>query len=485
MAVLLPIACFLALWSAFVRRRGGSVREAFLAAAVVWGLLTAGFTELLGAFRQLTPVLLAAAWAAATLVSVGCALRPTRFAPFRTRRWVASPVELALAVLVGSAALLTLATAVWSAPNNYDSMTYHLPRVYRWLQNRSVEFFPTNFTPQLHNPPWAGYAVLNLLALKGDDRLVNLIQWFSLCGSVVAASLIAARLGAAPHTQLFAAVFCATLPMGILQASNAANSYATAFWLFALTYYLLRLHAAPAWADAAWASASLGLAVADQADGLRLRRPAPGLAVRRLASPASGTAAARKRPHFAVLQQRCCRTLRLSEKLCLYGAVLGPGKEGDAGEWDYQNGTHTGAAVASNLLRNAALELRTPSSRVNALLEGAVVRCHRWLGMDVNDPRTTWLGASFQLGGGEPRDEDCSGNLPHTLLILAVGAAALGCGGLWRDGRVAGLAGALLLGLLLFCFAFRWQPWHNRLHLPLFVMASPLVAVGLGRRPPS
>ena len=60
--------------------------------------------------------------------------------------------------------LLTLATAVWSAPNNYDSMTYHLPRVYRWLQNRSVEFFPANFTPQLHNPPWAGYAVLNLLA---------------------------------------------------------------------------------------------------------------------------------------------------------------------------------------------------------------------------------------------------------------------------------------------------------------------------------
>ena len=348
-----------------------------------------------------------------------------------------------------------------------------------------MEFFPTNFTPQLHNPPWAGYAVLNLLALKGDDRLVNLIQWFSLCGSVVAASLIAARLGAPPPTQLFAAVFCATLPMGILQASNAANSYVTAFWLICLTYYLLRLHAAPTWADAAWAGASLGLALLTKPTAyvfaapllawlcgawlLRPREPRPRLAA-----------------HFAVLLaiSLAMNTPHYLRNYALYGAVLGPGKEGDAGEWDYQNATHTGAALASNLLRNAALELRTPSGRANAVLEAAVVRCHQGLGMDVNDPRTTWLGATFQLGKGEPRDEDSSGNLPHTLLILAVGAAALGCGGLWRDGRVAGLAGALLLGLLLFCFAFRWQPWHNRLHLPLFVLASPLVAMGLSRRPP-
>jgi hypothetical protein len=43
----------------------------------------------------------------------------------------------------------------------------------------------------------------------------------------------------------------------------------------------------------------------------------------------------------------------------------------------------------------------------------------------------------------------------------------------------------LLLGLLplasflLFCWFVKWQPWHSRLHLPLFCLASPIIAVVL------
>jgi len=37
----------------------------------------------------------------------------------------------------------------------------------------------------------------------------------------------------------------------------------------------------------------------------------------------------------------------------------------------------------------------------------------------------------------------------------------------------------VLAGFLCFCVVFRWQPWHGRLHLPLFVLAAPFVAVAL------
>jgi hypothetical protein len=43
----------------------------------------------------------------------------------------------------------------------------------------------------------------------------------------------------------------------------------------------------------------------------------------------------------------------------------------------------------------------------------------------------------------------------------------------------------VLLGFLLFCLLLRWQPWHTRLQLPLFVLCSPLVAVVLGRCRPA
>ena len=169
--------------------------------------------------------------------------------------------------------------------------------------------------------------------LKGDDRLVNLIQWFSLFGSVVAASLITARLGAAPHTQLFAAVFCATLPMGILQASNATNSYATAFWLICVTYYLLALHAAPTWADAAWAGASLGLALLTKPTAYVFAAPLLAWLCGGWASPTAGTADSPGDPSCSASGDHPgYEHAPLFPKLRSDGAISGPGKEGDAGE---------------------------------------------------------------------------------------------------------------------------------------------------------
>ena len=34
-----------------------------------------------------------------------------------------------------------------------------------------------------------------------------------------------------------------------------------------------------------------------------------------------------------------------------------------------------------------------------------------------------------------------------------------------------------MVAFVLFCFLVRWQPWHSRLHLPLFVLGAPLIGV--------
>lgn len=67
-------------------------------------------------------------------------------------------------------------------------------------------------------------------------------------------------------------------------------------------------------------------------------------------------------------------------------------------------------------------------------------------------------------------------NVRHTLLL---GPALLWL--LWRRKRdaTAGLLLGCVAGALLFCALLKWQPWHARMHLPLFVCAAPPLAMFL------
>ena len=47
---------------------------------------------------------------------------------------------------------------------------------------------------------------------------------------------------------------------------------------------------------------------------------------------------------------------------------------------------------------------------------------------------------------------------------------------------LASYLAALFSGFLLFCALLKWQPWHSRLQLPFFVLASPFVAAVLFKR---
>ncbi len=96
-------------------------------------------------------------------------------------------------LLAGCALIATLiALIAWIAPpNSYDSMTYHMPRVMHWIQDRSVAYYPTNMLAQLFLTPGGEFFILHFQVLAGSDRLANLVQWFSMVGSAVGVSLIA------------------------------------------------------------------------------------------------------------------------------------------------------------------------------------------------------------------------------------------------------------------------------------------------------
>ena len=57
--------------------------------------------------------------------------------------------------------LTTLATALISPPNNWDSMTYHMSRVEYWIQNKAVHFFTTNNPRQNVFAPFSEFFILH------------------------------------------------------------------------------------------------------------------------------------------------------------------------------------------------------------------------------------------------------------------------------------------------------------------------------------
>jgi hypothetical protein len=160
----------------------------------------------------------------------------------------------------------------------------------------------------------------------------------------------------------------------------------------------------------------------------------------------------------------------------LYGSPLGPGRDGP---FVFTNESFRPSALVSNLVGNIALHVGTPNEHVNTAVESGILWLHHALGIGINDPRTTWLGTGFHVTTPNAH-EDYAANFAHTALTTISCALLLAVPALRRRGYLLAYTGSLASGLLLFALCLKWQPWHSRLHLPLFVLGSPLIAVVWG-----
>ncbi len=76
------------------------------------------------------------------------------------------------------------------------------------------------------------------------------------------------------------------------------------------------------------------------------------------------------------------------------------------------------------------------------------------------------------------RHEDSAPNPLH-LAIVAVASVALLYSRRLRGAGVASYVLSCVAGFVLLCLILKWQPWHTRLQLPLFLLAAPPVGAAL------
>ncbi len=433
--------------------------RSYLRGSIACGALVVAITELLSSLRFLTRPALFVAWILSALGALLWVRKPNFTRPGLADSLLASLIAAILGILAF--------IALKSPPNSTDAMAYHLPRVLFWSQQHSVSFFPTPYLNQIMLQPFAEYLMLQTYILSGGDRFINLVQWFGCLTSIVAVAAIAKAFGADRRGQLLAALFCATLPNGILQASGAKNDYVLAAWLACAAYFLLRAPEGDR-SDTVFAGLALGLALGTKATAYLFM---PGL-ILAIAIPFWKW----WRGHLVsiVPVAVCALALNLPQyvrNINLSGSPLGFDSAQGDGKFRWQNDRFGWRPTVSNILRHSTEQLGARSDRWNHALYDTVFSVHKKLGLDINDPATTWVWTHYE----PPRNANHETNAPNRwhLAILAFCFLLMP----WRNPRLFLYLCGLVAGFVLFCASLKWQPYMARMFLPLFVLACPAACI--------
>ncbi len=458
----------------FLSRKDG-LREALVKAALALFTFVAASTELLSLYGLVTLPMVAAVWIG---MAVGVVVAVVWTADWMRIGWVFRSALLAvrregfLAWCLGLAACVfmagTLIVALSAPPNTWDAMTYHMARVAEWIQRAEVSFFPTSIGRQNYQMPLANFAVLHLQILSDSDRYANLVQWFSylLCG--VLSSLVVRDLGRPFAVQLLAAFVALTLPSAILQSNSTQNDLVCAVFCLSFAWFLLRYGVYGARADGLRAGLAMGLALLVKGTAylfcggvglvlglaVLIRRRGEWRTVVVTAVAAAALAAAVNMGHW-------------SRTFSLYGTPISGGSE------PYTTETISAKGVAANIVRNAAMHVGLPAREFNLAVTRGVAAL---LGPEILNPKTTWQNCRFAVVWS--RHEDRAGDFLHLVLVTAGILLLLRLRGAPAV-SIRLFAGAAVMAGLLFCVYLKWQPWHMRLHVPLFMLALPAAVAAL------
>jgi hypothetical protein len=490
-AILLLLA-FVAMACGFYRR-SQDLRIAIVYATVPVCLFLVFSTEGLSVFHAVTKTGVAVSWAVFVLAGFYWARkqRPVLETdghenPGRGLRvGLRSLDTVERGLLLGACLIASLValTACVSAPNTWDAMEYHMPRVMEWIANRGVQLYPTIDTQQLSMPALSEYAILHIQLLLGSDRLANMVQWLAYAGSMIVVSLIARELGGDRRAQVLAAVVSGTIETGILGASGTKNDYVLAYWVAASVLLLLRWKRGQSWAVTLGVGSAMALAVFSKGTAY-LFLPPLVVACFFMWEWKARRAFLWRLPVFILLVAMVSGPL-WARNYRFSGSPLGLPYFDGAGPNEgrmFGNKHITPTRSLANVIRNVGLNLAVPSKRINQVTVRVLSASIRALGVDPND---YYQLVHSQLGylppfniQFSPGSEFGSGNQLHFGLLLAAGAL---CAWNWRRlGRNTLLLGVGVVGsFVLYATMLRWSPWNARYQLPVFVVGAAFTVIVL------
>lgn len=437
--------------------------DAFLKSwLIIWFYILVS-TEILSAFRCLTRTGVLCAWILFFVISC--------YAAWTARKRFLYAISIGIFHHIPLSGILffvllagTLCCGIIYAPNNWDSLTYHLGRVAMWIQNKSVNLYDTPISRQNYQLPLAEYCITHLSLMTGGDRFAFIVQWMSLISAACGASRITGLLSGSLKAQWRTLFFCASIPMAVYQASSTQNDLVVSAFLVIFARFLL--HFTPK--NIFWVGVAFGLSLMTKGTAyIYAAVIGPGLGVGQLIFVSS---AHRKKIFlslcFSVLIGILLPSCFFLRSIQSYGKPI----------WAPPHHKYLITSVSPNLhcvnlLRHAALHLATPFEKMNRMVTHIY---YRLFPRTINHPDSTWNGSSFSIAFRW--HEDFIGNPLH-FFIIVISVLLLFVANNHKMNDIYIYTSTMILTAVVFGSLITWNEWLSRLHLPLFFLFAPGVAV--------
>lgn len=375
--------------------------------------------------------------------------------------------------------LVLLFQGIIYPPNNWDCLTYHMSRIMFWLGNGSVEHFPTHILRHLYQPPFSEYFILHINLINGNDYLSDSVQWLFLVMSVFALWGVLDFFQVSGFHKLLAAFLLITIPSVELQSSSAKNDIVCGFFVIAVLYYCLKSYYQTTLRNFMFLGISIGLGMLTKGTAYLFLVPILVLFIGFMLYKLI------KDKNFKIILYGCYIAIivlalnigHFSRNYKINHDILNVDEiEAKA----YYNSNMDGKLFFSSLLKNIGLHVGYP---IQKDYDVWIREYHQKNGISINDPNSNYLDTIY---AGPKKYETHEGYIPNSIplyLILLISLPILILGVLKpsKYSRELLLLCIVFSQFILFVLILKWQPWHTRLHIPIFMLSVALVIVGIKR----
>jgi hypothetical protein len=378
-----------------------------------------------------------------------------------------------VSIFFGGATILILIQGIIYPPNNWDSMTYHMARIAHWVMNESIEPYPTHIYRQIYQPPLAEWIIAQVCILNKADYFANAVQLFFLLATLGVLNQIMLQFNTSKKTRIWANIIAFTTPSVFMQATSTQNDIVVAFFLLSSILFFIRYFNESTVKNALFIGLAIGCAILTKGTAFVYLIPimlfCEAYLIYLIFKKEKSILNVSIQMIIVAIVTMTIGFNHYYRNYKLSGDIFG------ASDDHYFNKNITLKSTGVGILKNIGNHFSTPltSSITNQVVEKA----HLITQIQINDENYSYKGIHFKLNEWNHNEDEVS-NLFHVVLILGVCLFILFN---WKNRKRFLLLSTFfcLFTFGLFSIILKWQPWHMRLQVPLFILFAIPISIVL------